>query len=241
MKPSSKPARARAARPATAEPSAPRRTPLQRRSLETVERIQAAATRMLRQGLALEEMTTPQIARQAGVSIGALYRFFPDKQAIVDGIAVKRVQEFEQCVVAGLTARPPLENGADLIDYILDLFVEFVEQHPEFGTIIHGGDHLSENVRQRHFGADSDIATLARRYLADVLKTPDSPELALRWRMVGVITSPLLAFAFQQITPADRARSLAEIKRLITSYLFGHGEFAASEAAAPRSSGRGKA
>ena len=237
MKPPPKPGRAQAAGAQAAGAqaaalTAPRRTPLQRRSLETVERIQVAATRMLRRGLPLEDMTTPQIAREAGVSIGALYRFFLDKQAIVDGIAVSRVQAFEQRVVAGLASRAPFAAGAELIDYILDLFVDFVELHPEFGTIIHAGDHLSETVRQRHFGADSDVAALARRYLADVLKTPDSPELALRWRMVGVIAAPLLAFAFRQASPAERARSLTEIKRLISSYLFDQGEFATPQASA---------
>ena len=70
-----------------------------------------------------------------------------------------------------------------------------------------------------------------RRYVAEVLETPDSPDLALRWRMVGVIASPLLAFVFQQNSPTERARCLAETKRLISSYLFGRGEFATVGAA----------
>ena len=213
-------------REATPEPSAPRRQPLQRRSLETVDRIQSAAIKLLQEGVSLDQMTTPQIAREAGVSIGALYRFFPDKQAIVDGIAVRRVHELERRVVAGLAGRPPFASGAELIGYNLEVYAEFVETHPEFATIIHSGNHISESVRQRHFGAESDIAALARRYVADVLKVPDSPELALRWRVVGAITSPLLAFTFQQTTPEMRARCLEEAKRLIGSYLFGLQEFA---------------
>lgn len=211
---------------ATFKPSAPRRKPLQRRSLETVDRIQAAAIKLLQEGVSLDHMTTPQIAREAGVSIGALYRFFPDKQAIVDEIVVRRVHDLEGTVVAGLAGRPPFASGAELIGYILEVYADFVEAHPEFATIMHSGNHISESVRQRHFGAESDIAALVRRYVADVLSVPDSPELALRWRVVGAITSPLLAFTFQQATPDMRTRCLQEAKRLIGSYLFNLREFA---------------
>ena len=42
----------------------------------------------------LEDVTTTRIAAEAGLSIGALYRFFPDKQTIIDAIAVRHVEQF---------------------------------------------------------------------------------------------------------------------------------------------------
>src|SRR5580698_4102037 len=59
-----------------------RRNPMQERSQETVQRIFAGAAKLLGRGLALADVTTAMIATEAGVSVGALYRFFPDKQAI---------------------------------------------------------------------------------------------------------------------------------------------------------------
>jgi len=99
---------------------------------------------------------------------------------------------------------------------------------------LYGGSYLSQGVRQRHFGYESDVAVLARRYVSDVLGLPDTPELALRWRMVGEITTPLLGFAMQQQAPGERARVLDETKRLITTYLFGEKAFGDARRATDR-------
>src|SRR5215467_1299448 len=70
-----------------------RRAPLQSRSQQTVQRVLDAASSLLSQ-IPLEDLTTTRIAVEAGLSIGALYRFFPDKQSIVDAIAVRHVEQF---------------------------------------------------------------------------------------------------------------------------------------------------
>src|ERR1022692_4446493 len=81
-----------------AEPSAPaRRLPVQSRSQHTVQRVLDAASSLLEQ-MPLEVVTTTRIATEAGLSIGALYRFFPDKQTIVDAIAVRHVIQFRSLV-----------------------------------------------------------------------------------------------------------------------------------------------
>ena len=70
-----------------------RRRPVQSRSQNTVARVLDAASSLLTQ-MPLEDVTTTRIAAEAGLSIGALYRFFPDKQTIVDAIAVRHVEQF---------------------------------------------------------------------------------------------------------------------------------------------------
>lgn len=58
-----------------------RREAKQRRSKVKVEHILATALEMLSQGPA-DKVSTNAIAKQAGVSIGTLYQFFPNKEAI---------------------------------------------------------------------------------------------------------------------------------------------------------------
>ena len=64
----------------------PRRKPSQSRSLATYEAIVEAAARiLLRDGPQL--LNTNRIARVAGVSVGTLYQYFPNKTAVVAALA----------------------------------------------------------------------------------------------------------------------------------------------------------
>lgn len=58
-----------------------RKPPTQERARATVERILLAARRVLaRRGFA--KFTTNEVANSAGVSIGSLYQYFPNKRAL---------------------------------------------------------------------------------------------------------------------------------------------------------------
>ena len=80
-------------------PKSPRK-PVQERGHNTVATIIGAARALLRR-MPLDDITTARIARKARISIGGLYRFFPDKQSILDAIAVHHVHMFRL-----LTQRP---------------------------------------------------------------------------------------------------------------------------------------
>jgi AcrR family transcriptional regulator len=62
-----------------------RKQPHQERSRATLDAIVIAATRILeREGL--ERLTTTRIAEVAGVSVGSLYQYFPNREAIIGAI-----------------------------------------------------------------------------------------------------------------------------------------------------------
>jgi AcrR family transcriptional regulator len=63
-------------------PAKPRKRPLQRRSRETVRAILEAAARIFEErGIAAA--TTDAIAERAGVSVGSLYQYFPNKESLL--------------------------------------------------------------------------------------------------------------------------------------------------------------
>ncbi|MGJ7614846.1 MULTISPECIES: TetR/AcrR family transcriptional regulator [unclassified Variovorax] len=69
-----------------------RKTPLQQRSRVTVDTIVEAATRVLaRRGWA--RFTTNEIAEVAGVSVGSLYQYFPNKLALAEAIRQRHLDE----------------------------------------------------------------------------------------------------------------------------------------------------
>lgn len=67
-----------------------RRAPCQARALHKVELILEAATRLLDAG-DLSILATNAVAERAGVSIGTLYPYFKDKQAILDALALREL------------------------------------------------------------------------------------------------------------------------------------------------------
>lgn len=79
-----------------------RRSPRQERAHETVAVILDAAWLLLQQGLS--GFNTNRIAERAGVSIGTLYGYFPNKQSILVALARRLLQADRQAVSDALQA-----------------------------------------------------------------------------------------------------------------------------------------
>src|SRR6202050_4696337 len=113
-----------------------RHAPVQERSNDTVQQIFAATSTLLGK-MPLEQLTTSRIAAEAGVSIGALYRFFPDKQAIIDAIAVRHVEDF-RAILEQRVAASGLADGSAFMDLVIDAYVAFLDERLDFRTIALG-------------------------------------------------------------------------------------------------------
>ena len=75
----------------------PRKLPEQDRSRATVEAIvEAAAHILVRRGY--DAFTTNRVAEKAGVSIGSLYQYFPNKEALIGELMRRHVAVIEQGV-----------------------------------------------------------------------------------------------------------------------------------------------
>ncbi|KPC49577.1 TetR/AcrR family transcriptional regulator [Amantichitinum ursilacus] len=66
-------------------PLAPRRRPVQARSTVTVEAIFEASIQVLRSD-GLEKFNTTRVAARAGVSVGSLYQYYPNKQSLLAAV-----------------------------------------------------------------------------------------------------------------------------------------------------------
>jgi AcrR family transcriptional regulator len=103
----------------TARPSArisSRKEPQQARSAELVEAILDAALQVLAKEGA-QRFTTARVAERAGVSVGSLYQYFPNKAAILFRLQSDEWQR-TSALLAGIledAARPPLERLRALV------------------------------------------------------------------------------------------------------------------------------
>jgi AcrR family transcriptional regulator len=91
--------------------TAPRKLPVQVRSTQLVADILKAAVRVLeRDGAGL--FTTIRVAEAAGVSVGSLYQYFPNKQAILFRLQLDEWEKTGATIdaILGDTTRPPEER-----------------------------------------------------------------------------------------------------------------------------------
>lgn len=87
-----------------------RRAPRQARALEKVELILEAAIRLLERD-GLEALNTNTLAETAGISIGTLYQYFPDKHAVLSALADREMAGLSARVLSNLQGPAPATAG----------------------------------------------------------------------------------------------------------------------------------
>ena len=123
------------------ERTATRRAPKQQRSRQTVEAVLEAVQRVVRRHGA-EAITTNRVAEAAGVSIGSLYQYFPDKQAIfmalhdrhVDGVRCVIERTMTDCTLASVE-----EFTGELVERLANVHSEDAELHEIISSAVPGG------------------------------------------------------------------------------------------------------
>jgi AcrR family transcriptional regulator len=75
----------------------PRRTPVQKRSRERVERMLAMAIELIAEK-GSDALRMGEVAERSGVSIGSLYQFFPDKTALLGTLVERCNAESRRCI-----------------------------------------------------------------------------------------------------------------------------------------------
>ncbi len=75
----------------------PRKSPVQARSTASVDAILEATIQVLL-GVGKERLTTTKVALRAGVSVGTLYQYFPNKSALLQAILRRHMDEVAEAV-----------------------------------------------------------------------------------------------------------------------------------------------
>jgi AcrR family transcriptional regulator len=204
----------------SATPVAPgvRRKPVQERSAGTVQQVLAATSALLGR-MPLEDITTSLVAKEAGISVGGLYRFFPDKQSIVDAIAVRHMEDFKATLLRSV-AKLALADGPTFLSRVIDSYVAFLDERPDFRTIALGR-HVSAQARKSQAEPDSGPAALVRWFLMKRLGVKKSDDLDLKLRVLIETGERLIAYAYTQESATERLRVIAEMKLMLANYLFG--------------------
>ncbi|MFO1079413.1 MAG: TetR/AcrR family transcriptional regulator [Reyranellaceae bacterium] len=161
-----------------------RKQPIQARSRATVAILQEAAIQVLRRD-GYAALTTTAVAARAGVSVGTLYQYYPDKASLITALKARYFEGMLEAVRTALAATPPpappaarLRAGlAALLRFKADSLDLAVGLRPAFDDVAAAG-HLEAVL--------APFARLLQTALTD--RQPASPDLA--WR-AGLLTATL--------------------------------------------------
>jgi len=194
----------------------PRRKPSQERSRDRVERILDATASLLGE-MSVDKITTAAIAEKAGVPIGSVYQYFPNKLAVLAQLA-RRVMESVDLRTATLIAEDfgvlPWDQAIDrAIDATMQGYSEqpgyvqlllSIRPTPEFGAIT---DESNERV----------ASLLALHPALQSVIPPERIQLVTRSAVRAVNSLQDWALAANDVETANEI--IGEMKTLLKGYL----------------------
>ena len=158
----------------------PRKTPIQARSAVTVESISEATVQVLLSHGA-ERLTTTRVAARAGVSVGTLYQYYPNKKSLLFAVLENHFDHVATKVEAACESarHKPL---AEMIREMVEGFVDAKMERADISVALYrvagdvGGPALVKQVNQRSRKAveamletASDIKSLPDKFAIEIM------------------------------------------------------------------------
>jgi AcrR family transcriptional regulator len=195
-----------------------RRVPVQGRSVARVQRMLDACAGLVDE-IGYEALTTTLLAERAGVAIGSVYQFFPDKRAIVQALAMRNLEAY----LARLAARSEqveFTHWWDVVDAAIDEYIAMHREVAGFRTL-----HFGDVVDVHLLDAERDNNTIIAEQLAGLLVQQFGAVAGDRLDFALAIAveagDALIKLAFRKHPDGDET-VLTEAKALIREYLHRH-------------------
>ncbi len=115
--------------------STDRRPPREERSKEAIDDILEATAQILKQ-LGVHKTTTEQIAGQLGLSVGALYQYFPNKIAVYEALMMRHFEEMAHAAVS-LGRRLSSATAEEFPDLIAAILLTTERKDPRLSALLH--------------------------------------------------------------------------------------------------------
>ena len=199
-------------------PLQPRRTPVQRRSTATVERILEAAAQVFeRHGYAAG--TTNRIAEQAGVSIGTLYQYYPNKDAVLVALTERHLDDavgILMPLLAELAAGPPLRQA---LDRALGAMLDLHRQQPTLHRVLfEEAPHPAQIHERLEALFNAAVDTIAKYFATKPRVTVPDLRLAaqLTYQVIEMTTHTLVIHPREEYSPDAYTHAAAA---MLESYL----------------------
>lgn len=195
--------------------------PRQERAKRTYESILAAAAELLVE-VGVERISTNLIAERAGITVPALYRYFPNKYAVINALGAQLMDRqnevFQQWFDTHVPGGGPEQLLANVHELLRQTYEVTLEQH--------GGLEICQALRavgplqELRLTSHNLMAGQFALILSEVLEEPVSEELTCRARVTVDTGYSLVEMALEN--PPEQAEAiLRESTLMLQSYWVG--------------------
>jgi AcrR family transcriptional regulator len=191
-----------------------RTEPIQERGAARVDALLDAAAAVVDE-IGYDRLTTAMVAEKAGSSIGTVYRYFPDRIALLQGLRDRAVARFRRAVVTGAEERGEV-GWREMVECTIDAFATMFRTEPGF-RIIRFIDERREADPEEEFSSAYFARSLAH-ILAGDYDLPGGAELEFRLAIAVDLGQALLERAFL-VDPSGDEAYIAEARRVVRTYL----------------------
>ncbi|MET7452988.1 TetR/AcrR family transcriptional regulator [Streptomyces sp. NPDC005574] len=199
----------------TARGPALRRTPRQARSRARLAGVLAAAERVLiAEGV--EALTTTRVAAEAKVSVGSLYQYLPDRNAIIDALAAGYFAKLE-AVLDDLVPAAAEQRWDDPVAVLIDAYTGLYRTEHGFRALWFGSG-LTERTREADREHKRRMADGIRRLLLALDLAEDDEALGRACHAAVLAADALAQEAFRRDAHGDTGL-LDEAKIMLRGYL----------------------
>lgn len=192
-----------------------RNEPVQARSTARLASLLDAAAAVVDE-VGYERLTTALVAERAGASIGTVYRYFPDRIVVLQGLSARFLTDSLEQITR--TARNPDHGEWWLaLDAVIDDLVESFRRVPGFRSL-RFGDVLDLRPTAKVSGI-ATVAEVVSEALAERFKL-DRPELQFHIIVALELADALIARAFSASQSGDELY-ISEARSIVRMYLSG--------------------
>jgi AcrR family transcriptional regulator len=189
-----------------------RREPNQRRSRERVERILAAASALIAEK-GSDAMRMGEVAAKAGVSIGSLYQYFPDKAAIVLRLAERYNAAGRACIQAALAGPRSMKELRAAFMGLVDTYYALFLAEPVMRDIW-SGTQADKALREIELADGRANGAILAEALARLRPTADRAGLATSAFLIMQLGEATMRLAIS-VKRAEGDALVAAYKRLV--------------------------
>jgi AcrR family transcriptional regulator len=183
--------------------SAPlRNEPVQARSTARLTALLDAAAAAI-DDLGYERLTTAMVAERAGASIGTVYRYFPDRIAVLQALATRNLEHVVKAIERAVADRRST-NWREAVLGSFDAYVSAFRTQRGFASL-RGGDVLDLRPASGGPTANAQIAEVLMNGLAARFGTDTSSATLFAFENAVEVQDALIARAFARTPKGDPA------------------------------------